>query len=284
MRGPITEGRSWLDQAVQVYEANPNSLKSALSSDIFSGAGEMARIQGDFERALKLKQQNLELCRQQGNERRVAAILHGMATIYSLMGNCERSLALAEEAVALRRKLGNPLGVSHALSALWFALMCLDRPQEAREAVEEAMLIDRDHQYHEGLVDDLITLMFIAVRESRYEDAQRIFEELVPLSQGTADQVLRATGIYAMATLAAARGQAHQAARLLGIAHHMAARGGFQFEIPGQAWFKHTIQETKSFIGEAVWEQEYRAGYSFAEKNDLTMEQSLAFATETKDD
>jgi predicted ATPase/class 3 adenylate cyclase len=284
MRGPITEGRSWLDQAVQLYESNPNSMKSALASDIFSGAGDMARFQGDFERALRLKRQNLELCRQQGNERRVAAILHGMATIYSLMGNCERSLALAEEGVALRRKLGNPLGVSHALSALWFALMCLDRPQEAREAVEEAMLIDRARQYHEGLVDDLITLIFIAVRQSRYEDAQRILKELVPLSEGTADQMLRATGMYAMATLAAARGQAHQAARLLGIADQIAARGGFQVEIPGQAWFKHTIQETKSFIGEAVWEQEYQAGYSFAEKNGLTMEQSLAFAAETKND
>jgi predicted ATPase len=280
MRGPISEGRAWLDRAVEICEANTSNLKNELVKGAFSGASELARGQGDFERALLLKQKNLEMNRQRGNERSVAAILNDMAIINSIHGNCESSLNFAEEALALRRKLGNPLGIAHALSGLCFAWMCFDEPQAAREAIEEATQIDRDHQNPEGLVSDLITLIFIAVRQGRYEEAQRIFEELLTLMQEMADQIFFGESIYAMATLAAAQGQARKAARLLGAAEQIALQGNFILEIPGRAWIEHTIQATKARLGEAEWAQEYQAAKALSTGRGLTMEQAIAFALE----
>ena len=283
-RGPAAEGRAWLEQAVKVCESDRSDLDSEIVKNVLSGASELARFQGDFERALVLKQKNLEMCRQLGNERTVAAILNDLATMYAVQGKCDNSLPLAEEAVALRRKLGNPLGIAHALSGLSYAWMCLDNPQAAREAIEEATKIDRDHQNPEGLVDDLITLIFIAVREGHYEEADHIFEELLPAVQEMAYQEPIASSIYGMGILEVAQGRARQAARLLGIAEQLALLGGFRLQIPGRAWVEHTIQAAKSSIGEAAWAQEYQVGQAFAKSNGPAIEKAIAFAFEISDD
>jgi tetratricopeptide (TPR) repeat protein len=280
VRGPVTEGRAWLEQAVKVCESDRSDLDSEIVKNILSGASELARFQGDFERALVLKQKNLEMCRQLGKEKTVAAILNDLATIYAIQGDCENSLASAQEAVALRRKFGNPWGVAHALTGLCYAWMCLDNPQAAREAIEEATQIDRDDQNPDGLLDDLITLMFIAVRQAHYEEAYVIFEEIVPAAQALAFQEPIAIGIYGRGILEGAQGRARQAARLLGIAEQMASLGGFRLQFPGRVWVEHTIQGAKSNLSEGLWDQEYQAGQVFAINNSPTMEQAFAFAAE----
>jgi predicted ATPase/class 3 adenylate cyclase len=284
VRGPIAEGRAWLDRAMEICEANAGSLEKEVIQVVFGGAGELARYQGDFEQALMLKQKLLEMCRQWGNERGMAATLNDLATMYADHGNCENSLPLAKEAVALRRKLGNPLGIAHALSGLCYAWMCLDNSQAAREAIEEATRIDRDHQNPEGLMDDLITLIFIAVREGHYEEADQIFKELLPMAKEMADQVYIAMGIYGIGILAASQGQARQAACLVGAAEQMALQGGFRLEIPGRAWVERTIQTAKARIDEEVWVREYQAGKAFATSSRLTIEKAIAFAFELSDD
>ena len=282
-RGPIAESRAWLDQALEVCEVHAGSLEKEIIELVFGGASELARYQGNFEQALMLKQRLLEMCREWGNERRVAATLHDLATMYADHGNCERSLALAEAALALRRKLGHPLGIAHALSGVCFAWMCFDEPQAARQAIEEVVQMSRDQQSHEMLVDSLITLLFITIRQEHYEEVQRMLEELSPLIRQMADQVYIAMGIYVMGTLAAAQGQARQAARLLGVAEQLALVGGFRMEIPGRAWVERTIQAAKADIGEGAWAQEYQAGQAIARGHGLTMEQAIAFALEETD-
>jgi tetratricopeptide (TPR) repeat protein len=251
---------------------------------VLAGGSELARIQGDFDTTIRLKQRVLEISQQSGDEARAAAILSDLAIMYAHHGNCRRSLTMAGEALALRRKLGKPLGISHALGGLFFALMCLDEPQKAREAVEEALQIDRLEQSREGVAWDLLSLTFIAARQEQYEEAERILEEFVPLARDIADQNTTATGFYVLATLAAAKNQAHRAARLLGYAEQMASLGGFQFEIPGRTWVEKTIKVAKAHIGEAVWTEEYQAGQTLAADSGLTTEKAIAFALESGDE
>jgi non-specific serine/threonine protein kinase len=284
MRGPVAEGRNWLDQATAVCETAAGRVEYGLIVRVLAGGSELARIQGDFDTSIRLKQRVLEISQQSGDETWAAAILSDLAIMYAHHGNCRRSLTMAGEALALRRKLGKPLGISHALGGLFFALMCLDEPQKAREAVEEALQIDRLEQSREGVAWDLLSLTFIAARQEQYEEAERILEEFVPLARDIADQNTTATGFYVLATLAAAKNQAHRAARLLGYAEQMASLGGFQFEIPGRTWVEKTIKVAKAHIGEAVWTEEYQAGQTLAADSGLTTEKAIAFALESGDE
>jgi tetratricopeptide (TPR) repeat protein len=284
MRGPIAEGRYWLDQALEVCDAKTNTLEKELIVDVLAGVGEMARYQDDFEYAVMLKKKFLHMCQQWGEERWRAAILNDLAIMYADHGQCEQSLASAEEALALRRKLGHPFAIAHALSGLFFARMCLDDVQAAQEAIEEAIQIFRDGQLPEGVAGSLIELIFIAIRQERYKDAESIWNEFLPLSLELGDRDITASGFYVRGLLAAVRGQTRQAARLLGIAEQIATLYGFHLEIPGRAWVENTIQVAKASISETLWTEEYKTGLAFAKDNGFASEQTIAFALERQDE
>jgi predicted ATPase/class 3 adenylate cyclase len=277
-RGPLAEGRAWLDQASEVCEANADTLGHDVILEVLGGLGEIARYQGDYEYAIILKQKLLNMCRQWGDERPAAATLNDLAVMYADRGQCKHSLTLAEESLALRQKLGRPLGIAHALSALFFARMCLDEPQAAREAIQEAMQIYRDEQFQEGVAMSLISLIMIAIRQELYGDAERIWNEVLPLIQQLADQDITVSSIYGMGILAASQRKTQQAARLLGIAEQMAIQYGLHLEIPARKWVEDTIQAAKTSISEAEWAREYQAGQLFAKVDGLTPDQAIAFS------
>jgi hypothetical protein len=134
------------------------------------------------------------------------------------------------------------------------------------------------------LILDRLTLIFITVRQERYEESQQIFEEFLLLAQEMNDQDVLASGIHVRGILAVAQGQARQAARLLGIAEQMALLGGFTIQAPGGKWLEHLILDTKARLGEEAWAQEYQVGQEFARGDELTMEKAIAFAFETSDE
>ena len=74
--GLLTEGRLWLDRAV----AAGNSGSDDLYSDTLDGAGALAAMQCDFDRARDLLEQCVALARSCGNARRLAEGLGNLAT------------------------------------------------------------------------------------------------------------------------------------------------------------------------------------------------------------
>ena len=97
------------------------------------------------------------------------------------------------------------------------------------------------------------------------------------------DQSAIASALQARGILAAAWGQAQQAARLLGIAEQITLQGGFRIQYPGGKWVDQLFLVTKKEIGEAAWKREYQAGQKFATNSQLTMEQAVAYALESRD-
>lgn len=271
MRGPLTEGRIWLDLAAKSCATNADEVESDLAINTLIGASELAREQGDLEQAIQWKQKVLEICRRCGDEKREAAMLHDLAIIYAGREECERSLALAQEAVSLRRKQGDAIGIAHALGALFYAQMCNDDIQAARTALEESTQTDREHQNHERLATDLTMLIYVAIRQEHYDDAQQLFEDFLPFAMALADQESIAMGIHAMSILAVAKGNIHQAALLLGAAEQIATAGGFGIDFPGRVWVECLIAEAKTKITETAWSKEYKTGQTTAKGADTTV-------------
>jgi len=271
MRGPLAEGRYWLDLATKNCEANINEVESDLAINLLVGASELAREQGEFEQAIQWKQRALEICRQCGDEMWEAALLHDLAIIYAGRAECERSLAFAQQAVSLRKKQGNPFGIAHALGAMFYARMCNDDVEAARTALEESTRIDRETQNQERLATDLVMLIHVAVRQARYDDAQQLFEDFIPIARALADQEAIAMGIHVMGILAAAKQNVRQAAHLLGAANQITTTGGFGIELPGRVWVERLIKETKAKIAETAWNKEFKAGQTMVKDADTAV-------------
>ncbi len=262
MRGPLTEGRVWLEWAVKTLESIEGNEDHALAINILIGASELARIQGDTESAIKWKLRVMEICHRSGEQRWLSAVLHDLAIIYADREECERSLAFAEKAVALRRKIGIPSGIAHALGALYYALICNNNLEAARKVIEESTQIDREQQNHERLATDLVMLIYIAIRQERYMDAQLAFEDFLPIARELADHEAAVLAIHAKGTLSVAKGDLRQAAHLLGMAEQVAAISGVRIELPGRAWIESTISAAKTMMGEIAWNKAYKAGQS----------------------
>lgn len=89
-----------------------------IRADCLRELGNIANRQADYERAVPLYQQALELARELGDRRGESATLNNWASIEWELGDLPAARAHYEQALALYRQLGNRLGEAKALNNL----------------------------------------------------------------------------------------------------------------------------------------------------------------------
>ena len=135
LRGHVTEGRSWLAQALEASQGAPaDVLARALR-----GAGDLAAGQGDDARAHEYLARSLELAEQLGDDAGAAASLTRLAGLPHRRGDLAEATRLTEDALARARRSGDPLLLGNILASL--ALLSEDqgRTAEAEAHVTEAL-------------------------------------------------------------------------------------------------------------------------------------------------
>jgi len=108
IRGHLTEGRALLEQAT----AAVGGEVSALRANAFTGAGNLAFMQGDLRAAATFHEASLALHRELGSRQSVAYAANNLANTAVQLGDHERARALYEEAVAACRAIGDERGVA----------------------------------------------------------------------------------------------------------------------------------------------------------------------------
>jgi predicted ATPase len=103
LRGHVTEGRRWLDQALG--KAAPDDRWRARAS---TGGAVLAGSQGDYPRAQELLREAAALARHSVNS----------GIVEENQGRYEEAAALFEEALSIYRAAGNQRGIGHALNGL----------------------------------------------------------------------------------------------------------------------------------------------------------------------
>jgi non-specific serine/threonine protein kinase len=260
MRGPLMEGRSWLDKAVTICTQAGDRIDINVFSDVLATASELARAQGDFEPAVKWKLQALAIRRLAGEDFKSAALLHDLAIMYAVRGDSELGLEFAEEAIALVRSSGNNLAISHALDAFYFVQFCRGQLDAAREAIEKSYQIYLAQGFPEAIAGVQIGITYLAIRQGRYEVAHRTLAEFLPLGKELLDNWVSAEAIYQAGCLAAAQDQGQLAARLFGAAEQIIVQEQFVIEIPGRDWFEALIANARSQVGEPLWQKGFNEG------------------------
>ncbi len=118
MRGYVSEGRQWLDSAlVRSSHASSSARAKALSA-----AGTLARMQGDYARAVSLHEEAVSLWRSIGEKEPLSTVLSKLGDEVLQQGQVERALALLEESLAVDRERGYIRGVASKLNALGYVL------------------------------------------------------------------------------------------------------------------------------------------------------------------
>ncbi len=197
VRGYLSEGRKWLEQALMSSGAIPLSIRAKASR----GAGWLALIQGDIDRAEALCQQALQQYQEAGDPRGMAWSLHRLGLVAYRKNDYSLARSRLEESLALFRQLSDQVGLASILNALGIGAIEQGEYTQARSLFEESQALFRESGDKMDMVWSLYSLgrTFLAQGEaagvsSAQEDhllrerAQAHKEEPVPAS-GTPGQV-----------------------------------------------------------------------------------------------
>ena len=184
IRGYLTEGREWLRMALAKNpDADPYLMANALS-----GAGQLARKQGDYKQAITLVEQSLGLFRELGYKLNIARQLSVLGEIYYNLGDYTRSTHLHEESLAIRNEIGDNEGIAVSLRQLGVIARDRGKYQQSGDLLEKSLDLARvlGDKIMIGL--SLNELGLLTHHLCEYQRAIQIFEEAMVIQNQLDDK------------------------------------------------------------------------------------------------
>jgi predicted ATPase/DNA-binding SARP family transcriptional activator len=272
VRGDLTEGREWLDLAL---ERGPHADR--VKARILEGAAGLAWAQGDFDRAADYAQTGLNAFEEL--EEPIGRI--GCQTILGHVAMTRRDFREAERRFAHTRELGAQLGAEHrgdlhvALADMNLGSVAhtqgdLDR---AADLYRSARAVHNAEGDRGGAALCDLFLGLAAVEAGRFEDAEASLGEAFPVFQEMGFLQYVAHCLDGIAGVAQARGKSEEAARLLGAAEGFRERTGNPAPLEGAR--ERTIAEAKRELGEEAFEAAYEQGRALPESKAMAQAQAL---------
>jgi tetratricopeptide (TPR) repeat protein len=311
LRGPVGEGRAWLEEALA--RTDP-AAQPALRAQLLQGAGALAQTHGDYGAARTRLQESLALSRAAGDERAAGSALLYLGTVAVLENDpagarplLEEALALAraagdreaeafasrwlgdalrdagdpaaagaayEASLALFRALGDTWGVAMLLNALGTLAWAGGDLAAARDLHEQSLTQLRPAGSGSMLAVVLVTLGTTALQQGDYGPAQAHLAEGLRTWWELGHRTGATMGLAGLARLAAARGQAERAGRLFGAAAaHFPPSGRLLDGTVREAFDRHGAA-ARSDLDPAAFAAGWAAGQA------MSLEQAVAYALE----
>ncbi|MBC8136692.1 MAG: tetratricopeptide repeat protein, partial [Fibrella sp.] len=183
IRGHFTEGREHLMRAL-----GQTNSRTAASAKAHSGAGNLARFQGDTATARSLNEQSLAISRESGDALGIAYALDYLGGIARSEGDHVSARTMYEEGLAISRGLGNKYLTASLLYNLGYVFSLLGDHVSARTLYEESLAIRRELGDKYGIAYSLNNLGILAHDQGDTVSAGALYEESLAIQRGLGDQ------------------------------------------------------------------------------------------------
>ena len=267
----FSEGRKFLDAILE----NSSGLSVPVRSKVLFGAAELARHQGEYERARTLHAERLTLHRQHEDKEGIADALNYLGWVAGFQGDDKQAIALCEESLACYRELGNIRGIASSLNGL--ALATLFRREYKRSATlsEESIVLRRELDDRSYMVYSLASLALATMLQGDLERAIPACREALGLSQALGHKNGIAYCLEGMAGIAGVQGQAERAATLFGAAQALRDVIGAPLAPAFRAVYERMMATARAELGETTFTERWAEGRA------MTLEQAIAEAEQT---
>ena len=203
----LKEGGQWLEQAL----ARSSHLRSLVRAQALAGAGRLAYAQANYTSATALAQQGLELYRELGDKRGMAALLNNLGLFAIDQGELERAKGIYAESLSLYREMEDEWGIAAALNNLGIALRLQGNYQQAQACFEETLAIRQKLGDEHSIALSFLNLGNIARHQGDSTQAQTYYEKSLALFQQVGDKAGIASSVNSMGVVARLRGDLTQA-------------------------------------------------------------------------
>ena len=184
LRGYLSEGRQWLDQALaHLDKADRSTQAKALYQ-----AGELAWRQGDYATAEASQRQSLALYRELDDASGVSDALVGLGRVAQEHGDLERAIQLFGESLDIERDLGDGRGMAIALGNLGEATLEQGDPDAARDYLRQSLEILREQGDRSGVCNVLNNLGYVASVQGDVDGARASLNESLSIARKVDDK------------------------------------------------------------------------------------------------
>ena len=265
-RGYLSEGRRWLESVLVLdgtdgrTEGAAPVLPALTRTTLLHVAGNLARAQGDYERAVALYEESLAVRREGGHKKGISASLHQLGIVEYERGEYERAVRLHEQALALSREIEFTYGIAIVLSTLADVVRARGDLERAGTLLEESLALFRRLGHAWGFARTLTSLGGVACEAGEDARASTLYEEGLELERMSGNKLGAAACLEGLARVAAARGEPERAARLCGAA--AALREEIDAPLPPVARADHErhVAAARAGLGEEAFESAWAQG------------------------
>jgi non-specific serine/threonine protein kinase len=270
VRGHLSEGRGWYDRLLAA--ASGQDVAPAVRARALSGAGALAQLQRDLDRAAALLAEGLTAARRSGDVREIADALNALGSTRLDQGDLDRAVACYEEAISFYQAADHPEGVAgcyNNLSLVWRRRGDFGR---AGALLEQALTIFQERGDRRGIGIASTGLGFVATMRGDLDRAVRFHRAALAIRQELGDQTGLAISLDYLGHLAGAGGRHVDAVRLLAAAAALRAAIGGVNRSDAQVHVDRTLEAARDALDEATFAAAGAAGGA------LSLDRALAEA------
>jgi serine/threonine-protein kinase PknK len=258
----------WLEPAL----ATPGDLDPETRADALLAAANLTAQRGDLTLADRFGEESLAIARTQSDYLRSAKAFQLLATIAEWKGDFERAIVLGEAGLAVLPPVdSNPEAATfriRLMSNLADVHLWRGQCDQAVPLAEESLAGWEQADMTLGVTQSLQTLAAAASISGNQNRAALLYDEVLSLRLGMADQTGIAGVLGGLAGVASARGNDDQAVRLLGAASEMRENVGARF---GPHYARGALVEAnlRARMDEARFLRAWKEGHSLSSERAL---------------
>ncbi|HEY8284794.1 MAG TPA: helix-turn-helix domain-containing protein [Chloroflexota bacterium] len=272
VRGNLSEGRRWLEQALAAGWELPVSERIPL----LIGAGTIAFQQGDYPATVSHSEQALSLAHVHGWTQGVDAALVNLGVAAHLGGDSQTDFARAEapltEALTLQRERDDQAALPWTLFHLGLVAISLRAYERAVPLLEEAVTRARrnNNQAHAAVAE--MALGQIALHQGEPDRAAPYWIHGLRCVYEIGFRHPIAFGLELATVAAVRRGTMERAARLWGARAALHERIDAVLSPSERAQYCPYVERARARLGDRAWEE------AFAEGQEMTLDQAVEYA------
>jgi len=225
----------------------------------------LASGQGDYDRAVELYEESLDLYRNMGHTKGASGPLRELGVAAFHQGLYDRAVLLSEQALAISRKFGSVFGAGLAVCTLADALRAQGDIERARMLLEESLASLRHETYPMRVANAVaITLARLGSIEcelGRDARALELHKESLALSRryGFTFEVFFC--LEGLARVEAVQGRPERAARVLGVSAATREEVGTRLTRITRSDHDHAASLARAALGDDAFEAAWDRGY-----------------------
>jgi len=236
--------------------------------------GQLAFDQGDYASARSCFEETLAIRREAGDRHGVASSLDCLGSVAFEQGDYASAQALLEGSLAIYRELGDRHGVASSLNALGLVTQEQGDYASARSCFEECLAIDRELGDKQGMSGSFINLGDLARKEGDHGASRSFLAEGLRLCRELGDRRYTAPALEDFAALAGAQQQPERAARLYGASEALREGVGAPLGPAGREEVERDLAALRAALGDEAFDSAWSAGRA------MTWEQAVGHALE----